>query len=463
MIAVVGDLMLDHYLWGRSERISPEAPVPIVEITKEEDRLGGAGNVVNNLLSLGADVLVSSVVGRNHRRLFDLLEEKHIDTSGFFVDPGRETIVKSRVIASHQQVVRYDLESTHPIAEDYEKKILSFLERHIAAIDIILLSDYEKGVLTASLTRQIITLARKHDTKLIIDPKKNFAKYSGAWMLKPNKKELSLAAGFEIRSKDDLLKAGWKVKKELDVDNLLVTLSEDGMALFSDEFHEVPTLTKEVYDVTGAGDTVLAGLGYFLSTSDDLLGAMHFANMAAAVVIGKLGSATVSREEIQEIERSIDNDVEHKLVSFETIEELAKDLKRQNKSIVFTNGCFDILHLGHVKYLQKAKGLGDVLIVGLNSDASVARLKGPGRPVTAEYDRAYLLASLEVVDYVVVFSEDTPYELIKKILPDTLVKGSDYRGKEVVGSDLAKSVRLIDVVEGRSTTSIIERMGGKSE
>ncbi len=463
MIAVVGDLMLDHYLWGRSERISPEAPVPIVEITKEEDRLGGAGNVVNNLLSLGADVLVSSVVGRNHRRLFDLLEEKHIDTSGFFVDPGRETIVKSRVIASHQQVVRYDLESTHPIAEDYEKKILSFLERHIAAIDIILLSDYEKGVLTASLTRQIITLARKHDTKLIIDPKKNFAKYSGAWMLKPNKKELSLAAGFEIRSKDDLLKAGWKVKKDLDVDNLLVTLSEDGMALFSDEFHEVPTLTKEVYDVTGAGDTVLAGLGYFLSTSDDLLGAMHFANMAAAVVIGKLGSATVSREEIQEIERSIDNDVEHKLVSFETIEELAKDLKRQNKSIVFTNGCFDILHLGHVKYLQKAKGLGDVLIVGLNSDASVARLKGPGRPVTAEYDRAYLLASLEVVDYVVVFSEDTPYELIKKILPDTLVKGSDYRGKEVVGSDLAKSVRLIDVVEGRSTTSIIERMGGKSE
>jgi D-beta-D-heptose 7-phosphate kinase/D-beta-D-heptose 1-phosphate adenosyltransferase len=461
MIAVIGDVMIDHYLWGTSERISPEAPVPIVEVTKEEDRLGGAGNVVNNLLSLGAEVLVSSVVGRNYTRMFNLLERNNITTDGIFIDKSRETIMKSRVIASHQQMLRYDVESTHPISEEHERRILSFLEGNIGVIEIILLSDYEKGVLTGSLIQKIINLAKKYDRKLIIDPKNNFTKYTDTWMLKPNRKELSRAAGFEIKTKDDLIKAGWKVKKDLNLENLLVTLSEDGMALFKDEFCEAPTLAKEVYDVTGAGDTVLASLGYFLSKNDDIIKAMHFANMAAAVVIGKLGSATVTLEEIQEMERRSDNNVDHKMATFKAIEEAANELKRHNKRIVFTNGCFDILHLGHVKYLQKAKGLGDVLIVGLNSDASARRLKGPSRPVNGEYDRAYLLASLEVVDYVVIFAEDTPHELIKRVKPDILVKGSDYKDKEVVGSDLVKDVRLIDIVEGKSTTSIIERISGK--
>jgi D-beta-D-heptose 7-phosphate kinase/D-beta-D-heptose 1-phosphate adenosyltransferase len=230
------------------------------------------------------------------------------------------------------------------------------------------------------------------------------------------------------------------------------------MALFGDEFIEVPTLAREVYDVTGAGDTVLASLGYYLSKSDDLISAMHFANAAAAVVVGKLGSATVTLEEIKEAERRLDNSVDYKIVDFSTIEKIAKELKAENKKIVFTNGCFDILHIGHVKYLQKAKTLGDKLIVGVNSNSSVKRLKGPTRPVNDEYDRAYLLASLEVVDYVIIFDEDTPYELIKKIKPDILVKGADYKGKEVVGSDIAKEVRLIDFVEGKSTTNIIKKV-----
>jgi D-beta-D-heptose 7-phosphate kinase/D-beta-D-heptose 1-phosphate adenosyltransferase len=458
MIAVIGDFMIDHYLWGKSNRISPEAPVPVVEVEKEEDRLGGAGNVVNNLITLGADVIVSSVIGKNSKRLLKLLEEKDIDTSGIFIDNSRETIIKSRVIASHQQVIRYDKETIEPISEEFEEKIIDYLKNNIEKIEIILLSDYEKGVLTKSLTQKIIKLANRFNKKLIIDPKKDFSKYINAWMLKPNKKELETAASMKIKNKDDLIKAGWRVKKELNLDYLLVTLSENGMALFGDEFVEVPTLAREVYDVTGAGDTVLASLGYYLSKNDDLVSAMHFANAAAAVVVGKLGSATVTLEEIREAEKRIDNSVDYKIVDFNTIEKIANELRNENKKIVFTNGCFDILHIGHVKYLQKAKALGDKLIVGVNSNESVKRLKGPSRPVNDEYDRAYLLASLEVVDYVVIFEEDTPYELIKRVKPDILVKGADYKGKEVVGSDIAKEVKLIDFVDGKSTTNIIKKV-----
>jgi len=457
-ILVIGDFMIDHYLWGKSDRISPEAPVPVVEITKEEDRLGGAGNVVNNLISLGADVIVSTVLGDENERMFKLLNEKNIDTSGIFVDENRKTIIKSRVISSHQQVIRYDKETKQDIPKEYESKIIEFIKSQIDDIDIILLSDYAKGVLTQTLTQTIIDLANQKNKKLIIDPKNNFYKYQNAYMIKPNKKELSVATGIKINSQEDLLKAGWALKEELNLEYLLVTLSEDGMALFGEEFIQIPTLAREVYDVTGAGDTVLASLGYFLAKNDNLSDAMHFANAAAAVVVGKVGSAVVTIDEILHYEKNIDNSVEHKIISFDEIEEINKSLNKENKKIVFTNGCFDILHLGHVKYLQKARSLGDILIVGVNSNDSVSRLKGPTRPVNDEFDRAYLLASLEVVDYVVIFKEDTPYELIKKIKPDILVKGADYKDKEVVGSNIAKEVKLIDFVEGKSTTSIIERM-----
>jgi D-beta-D-heptose 7-phosphate kinase/D-beta-D-heptose 1-phosphate adenosyltransferase len=457
-ILVIGDFMIDHYLWGKSDRVSPEAPVPVVEVVKEEDRLGGAGNVVNNLISLGANVIVSTVLGDENERMFKLLKEKNIDTSGIFVDENRKTIIKSRVISSHQQVIRYDKETKNDISKAQEEKIINFVRENIQNIDVVLLSDYAKGVLTENLTQSIINLANKNNKKLIIDPKNNFYKYQNAYMIKPNKKELSVATGIEINSKEDLLKAGWALKEELNLEYLLVTLSEDGMALFGQEFIQIPTLAKEVFDVTGAGDTVLASLGYFLAKNDNLVDAMHFANAAAAVVVGKVGSAVVTIDEILHYEKNLDNSVEHKIIKFEEIEGLATSIKKENKKIVFTNGCFDILHLGHVKYLQKARALGDVLIVGVNSNESVSRLKGPTRPVNDEFDRAYLLASLEVVDYVMIFKEDTPYELIKKVKPDILVKGADYKDKEVVGSDIAKEVKLIDFVDGKSTTSIIERM-----
>ncbi len=457
MIAVIGDFMIDHYLWGESNRISPEAPVPVVNILKDEDRLGGAGNVVNNLVALNEDVLAISVIGKNADRLINLLENIGVSSNGIFIDKKRDTIIKTRVIASHHQMIRVDKEKIVPISKEFEDKILNLLNKNLEIIEAILLSDYEKGVLTKNLTQKIINLANKKNIKLIIDPKKDFSKYKNAYMIKPNKKELSIATNIEINSKNNLIKAGWKLKKELNLKYLLVTLSEDGMALFGDEFIAIPTIAKEVYDVTGAGDTVLAALGFYLKRSDDLKKAMHFANTSAAVVVSKLGSATANLEEILEIENRLDNKVDYKIIN-NNIEKVIKNLKSQNKKIVFTNGCFDILHIGHVKYLQKAKRLGDILIVGVNSNESVKRLKGKDRPINDEYDRAYLLASLEVVDFIIIFEEDTPYELIKNIEPDILVKGKDYKGKEVIGSDIAKELKLIDFENGKSTTAIIERI-----
>ncbi len=458
MIAVIGDFMIDHYLWGKSSRISPEAPVPVVEVEKEEDRLGGAGNVVNNLIALNATVFPITVLGKSSNRLMGILEALNIDRSGIFIDNSRESIIKSRLIASSSQVIRYDKESKEPISKEYEEKILNALLSKIDELEIIILSDYAKGVLTPNLTQKIIELSNKKEIKLIIDPKSDFKKYSNAYLITPNKSELKVATGIEIADEESLKEAAWQLKKELNLQNLIVTLSEDGMALFGEDFVKIPTIAQEVFDVTGAGDTVVASLAYYLTQKENLQEAMHFANAAAAVVVGKVGSATVTINEIKEYEKKLDNSVDYKLVNLEQIEQISKELKSSGHKIVFTNGCFDILHLGHVKYLQKARVLGDKLIVGVNANESVSRLKGSSRPVNDEYDRAYLLASLEVVDYVVVFSEDTPYELIKKVQPDTLVKGADYEGKEVVGSDIAQEVKLIEFVEGKSTTSIIERM-----
>ena len=458
MIAVIGDFMIDHYLWGKTSRISPEAPVPVVEIEKEEDRLGGAGNVVNNLIALNASVYPIGVLGKSSDRILNILKKLNLDTSAMFIDNSRESIIKSRIIAANSQVIRYDKESKEPISKEFEDKIYSALLNKIDKLKIVILSDYAKGVLTPALTQNIINLCNSKNIKLIIDPKSDFKKYKGAYLITPNKAELKAATGIEICDEESLKKAAWQLKEQLNLQNLIVTLSEDGMALFSKDYIKIPTIAQEVFDVTGAGDTVVAALAYYLSKKDNLIEAMHFANAAAAVVVGKVGSATVTLNEIKEYEKRLDNSVDYKIVDFNEIKNISKDLKNAGKKIVFTNGCFDILHLGHVKYLQKARALGDKLIVGLNSNESVSRLKGSSRPINDQYDRAYLLASLEVVDYVVIFEDDTPYELIKTIQPDILVKGADYKGKEVIGSDIAKEVKLIDFVDGKSTTSIIERI-----
>ncbi len=460
-ILVIGDLMIDHYLFGDSNRVSPEAPVLVVDVKKEEFLLGGAGNVLNNLKAFGADVSVLSVVGddENGRWLEDRLNQRGINILALIKEKNRKTSKKSRVISSNQQIVRFDKESKEDISKESEEKLIEIFKKNIDRFDIVLLSDYAKGVLTSTLTQKIISLSK---VPIFVDPKgKDYSKYKNATLITPNKKEAQIASNIEIKDDESLKKAGFKLKEDLNLKSVIVTLSQDGMAIFEDEMVKIPTVAKEVFDVTGAGDTVLAALGFGVASGKSLKEAAHFANLAAGVVVGKVGAATASLEEIEEYESSLHkSSSEEHIKTFEEIKKVVESLKSKNKKIVFTNGCFDILHIGHVKYLEEAKKLGDVLIVGLNSDESVKRLKGDSRPINTQFDRAYLLASLEAVDYVVIFNEDTPYELIKIVKPDILVKGGDYRGKEVVGSDIAKEVRLIDFVEGKSTTNIIKKIKG---
>lgn len=457
-ILVVGDLMIDHYLWGKCERISPEAPVQVVEIERETSVLGGAGNVINNLLSLGADVSVLSVIGKddNGRELLEMLEVLGVDTSLILKQATRKTSKKSRVIAVHQQILRYDKESKEDISKISEEKLLDRFAEVVESFDAILLSDYGKGVLTESLTRKIIELSG--DKLVLVDPKgEDYSKYKGATLITPNKKEASIATKIDIIDEESLREAGELLRDSLKLKYAVITLSEDGMAIFGEELLKVPTVAREVYDVTGAGDTVLASFGYALSCGLDIKKSALFATSAAAVVVGKLGSATVSLDEIDMYEHTLRAGKSESKIK--TKEELAKLLENfRDKKIVFTNGCFDILHVGHVKYLEVAKSFGDMLIVGLNSDESVKRLKGESRPINESKDRAYVLAGLESVSFVVEFGEDTPYELISTLKPDVLVKGGDYKGKEVVGSDLVKEVRLVDFVDGKSTTNIINRI-----
>jgi len=466
-ILVIGDLMIDEYLWGSCERISPEAPVQIVDIKKETKVLGGAGNVINNLVSLGAEVEVMSVVGIDEagNEIKSMLDTLKV-TSFLVEQESRKTSRKTRLMASHSQVVRYDKESKENISDNSVNLLLDKLQIRLnedANYDVILLSDYNKGVLTNDFLKKVIDLASSHNIKVLADPKgKDFSKYSGAYFLTPNKKEAEQASDITITDEQSLKKALEILKQKANLSLSLITLSENGVAVLKDDkVITKPTVAREVYDVTGAGDTVLASLGFALSLDLSIEESLEFANLAAGIIVGKLGSATVTLDEIEEYKASLHkSSIELHIKDSEQIEKISQRLKTQGKKVVFTNGCFDILHKGHVSYLNIAKSFGDILILGLNSDNSVKRLKGEDRPINTEDDRAYILSALECVDYVVIFDEDTPYELIKKVQPDILVKGADYEGKEVVGSDIAKETRLVEFVQGRSTTKIIEKILG---
>lgn len=461
-ILVIGDLMIDHYLWGSCDRISPEAPVQVVNVKKESSVLGGAGNVINNLVTLGSIVDVISVIGNDSvaNELKSLLEKIDVPTSNLVVENNRKTSKKSRLIASQQQVLRYDMESIDDINENSHKQIIQTLEKNIDKYSSIILSDYGKGVLTTNLTKEIIKIANKNNIKVLVDPKgKDYSKYKGSYTLTPNKKEAMEATNIDIKDENSLIEALKSLKTQCELEVSLITLSEQGIAIFDDELTIKPTVAREVYDVTGAGDTVIASIAFALGNNLDIKDAIYFANLAAGVVVGKIGSATTTLDEIYEYEYSLhkSNSTSH-IKTFDEIKTLASKLHSQGKKIVFTNGCFDILHVGHVKYLEVAKSYGDVLILGLNADSSVRKLKGPTRPINTQDDRAYILASLESVDYVVIFEEETPYELIKLIKPHVLVKGGDYEGKEVVGQDIADELKLVQFVDGKSTTNTIKRI-----
>ena len=453
-VLVVGDLMIDHYIWGSCDRISPEAPVQVVNIKNETKRLGGCGNVVSNLIALGAEVGVISVVGDDElgSEILKLLKDRGAKAELVIAQKGRKSSQKSRVMVTHQQVLRLDTGSTSDI--DCDDEIVGKFQGILDGYDIVLLSDYGKGVLSDYLTKHIISITKNSSKMVLVDPKgKDYSKYRGATLLTPNKKEASEALGFVIDSDEKLELALKTMKMNYELEYSLITLSEDGIGLLAQNMVKFPALAKEVFDVTGAGDSVLATLGYCLASKMSIEDAIDNANLAAAVVVGKVGSADASWGEIESL-KSKKIGFERKLVK---LDELLK-VDRSGKSLVFTNGCFDILHFGHISYLQKAKLLGDILVVGLNSDSSVRSLKGDSRPVNTEFDRAAMLCAMEFVDFVVIFDDDTPYEMIKAIGPDVLVKGADYEGKVVVGSEFAKRVELIEFVEGKSTTNIIEKI-----
>jgi len=464
---VIGDLMLDEYLWGRAERISPEAPVQVVEVTREDLRLGGAGNVVNNLAALGCSVSVCSVIGADEnggllRRAF---EAKGVDLEGLFDDPERRTSKKTRVIAANQQIVRIDRETRAPIGAGCEQGMLGYLAARCRDFDVIIVSDYLKGVLTPEVLSAICQTGRTLGIPVVVDPKGNdYAKYRGATLLTPNRKEAEIASGIAITDVDSLELAADTLLTKLNLDALLITRSEAGMSLFPAQGAAVhiPTVAREVFDVTGAGDTVISVLSLGLACGLDLSDAAWVANVAAGIAVGKLGTSTVSPQEIvAEVGHGL-KDSDSKIKNLDVLAHLIAQERSRGKQVVFTNGCFDLLHVGHVKYLQKARGLGDLLVVGLNSDASVRRLKGEHRPLIEESERAHILAALDCIDYVVLFDEDTPLTVIEALVPAVLAKGADYKIEEVVGREVVEAgggrVELVQFVDGRSTSRIIDKI-----
>lgn len=464
---VVGDLMLDEYLWGKAERLSPEAPVQVIDVLNSEVRLGGGGNVLNNLLALGCRVAVAGVVGDDDdgRLLCEQVAALGVACDGIFCEAGRKTSRKTRVVASRQQVLRIDRESREPIGTAAEERLIAYLRAKVAEFDAILVSDYLKGVLTPAVLAAVIAAGRAADIPVLVDPKgEDYRRYRGATLLTPNRREAQLATKIAIGDEESLQSAGRTLCHELELAALLITRSEEGMSLFFSDgtHHHLPTVAREVFDVSGAGDTVLALMGVGLAMKLDYREAASLANLAAGVVVGKVGTSTVTPDELLRAvgERHADSDL--KILSRERLARIVGEAQARGKTVVFTNGCFDLLHVGHVKYLQQARRLGDLLVLGLNSDASIRRLKGEKRPLIGEEERAHILAALDCIDHVVVFDEDTPLELIKAIKPRVLVKGGDYTPETVVGRAEVESwggrVELITFVDGHSTTRTIDRI-----
>ncbi len=472
-VLVVGDYMLDVYIYGDAQRISPEAPVPVLRIKDTRHSCGGAASVAMDVAALGARPICLGVVGndKHSRILIDLLAKAGADTQGLLTSDDRPTTTKTRLVglAQHrhqQQLFRMDDESCDPLPEPVSQKILQAYQRQLDAAQAVCLQDYNKGLLTAPLCRQMINLARRAGKPVLVDPALGTdyaAKYDGATLITPNRQEAATAVGFEVGQDADYARAAEKLFTELHLDAAVITLDKEGAYLKTQAISElIGTRPRQVYDVTGAGDEVLAMLAVALAAGCDYPTAVQLANLAGGIEVEKFGVATVS---VEEIVRDILVQTRGKGGKLRTLETLLPELeahKRQKTRVVFTNGCFDVLHRGHVEYLRFCKQQGDVVVVGLNSDASVRLIKGPSRPINNQDDRAAVLAALESVDYVTLFDEPDPFLLIQKVRPDVLVKGRDWQDKGVIGADVVKSyggkVVLAPLVEGKSSTSTIEKM-----
>lgn len=465
---VIGDLMLDRYLIGEVERISPEAPVPVVLLKQQEERAGGAANVAANLARLGISTRLAGYVGSDAdgKALLDIIARMNIDTAAVLQSASHPTTTKTRIVGGHQQMMRLDQENRGSLDQAESRQLAQLIMQQLQSRPaVIVLSDYAKGVMEAALTQQVIKEAKKLNIPVLVDPKgRDFSKYQGATALTPNKRETAEACGIAVQDNDALPEAAKKLRSDLGLDFLAVTRGEEGISLFeADEVEHIPATAKQVFDVSGAGDTVIATLAAGLIHGLEHAAALHLANIAAGVVVGKVGTVPITHEELLHALMSEEAVTQaDKICDLEGLQTMVNKWRARGDRIVFTNGCFDLLHAGHVTYLEAARKKGDRLVLGLNTDRSVSALKGPSRPVIHETDRARVLAALEAVDAVTLFDEDTPLHLIKAIRPDIIAKGSDYTEAQVVGATEVKSwggkVALIPIVPGRSTTGILEKL-----
>ncbi|MEM4259830.1 MAG: D-glycero-beta-D-manno-heptose-7-phosphate kinase [Candidatus Woesearchaeota archaeon] len=463
-IMVVGDIMLDKYIFGSVERISPEAPVPILKVNSEKYMLGAAANVANNIISLGGKAFLVGVIGNDEPGTIFLneLKNRNIASSGIILSSKIQTTQKVRVISKNNQLIRLDYEETE---NNEETALIKIIQENIINFDLIIISDYAKGVITKNLIKTTIELSKKYNKKIIVDTKPSHKEFfKDIYLIKLNQKETEGISQIKLFNEESVSIAARYIKEYLNC-HVLITRGEKGMSLLDKknpgQIINIPTQAKEVYDVSGAGDTTMAAIGLCIAAGANLVESVEIANYAAGIVVGKFGTSIVSLSEL----KMRFEEQNKKIVSREKIIKILKYYKSMNKKIVFTNGCFDILHTGHVRLLQKAKSFGDILVVGLNTDESIKKIKGPERPIINQEDRAEILSSLDCVDYIVFFDENNPCEIISEIKPDIHVKGGDYNPNDYKNMPEAKivheyggEVKIINLVDGKSTTNIINKI-----
>lgn len=468
-ILVIGDLILDKYVWGEVNRTSPEAPVPIVLTRSEQYVPGGAANVVSNLRAMGASVSVMGIVGKDEHgdQLIRLLTELGAQKEEILRDETRPTILKTRILAQGQQLIRIDEEKCAAVDDAMAKQLAARFHEIAGEFHGVIISDYQKGLLTADLLQPLVAEARKRKVPIICDPKgADYLKYRDITALTPNVKEAQEASHVPINDTESLCRAGFTLLEHVKSDAVVITRGRDGVSVFQapDRVNHIPGHAREVFDITGAGDTFISHFGLALFSGMSCVEAARLGNYAAAIVVGKLGVASVSPQELTAFIKGETYSTKRKNLQELTV--LVKDLKNHGKKVVFTNGCFDLLHIGHIKFLQQARECGDCLIVALNSDSSVRALKGPPRPIIGENERADILAALNSVDYVTIFYEETPDAVISALQPDVLVKGKNIPLEEVVGREIVEAyggeVRLLPVLHDISTSKLLEQILNKS-
>ncbi|GAX59782.1 ADP-heptose synthase, bifunctional sugar kinase /adenylyltransferase [Candidatus Scalindua japonica] len=474
-ILLIGDFMLDKYVWGEVKRISQEAPIPVLNVTSEEVRPGGAGSVANNLAHLGANIYCYGAIGNDNegKQLLENLNGIGVETDGIVQVSDRPTTVKVRMMGhlqsagkGIQQLLRIDYEKADDIEEEAQDKIINKINARVPHVDIILISDMNKGVLSGRVLETVIRSGKDHKVPVIVDPRlsNDYTIYKGATAITPNRFETKLSTGIKITDVKSMQSAGRKLLDESSLEYVIITADKDGMFLCCNDgsCDLIPTVPKDVYDVSGAGDMVLSVFGFVVGSGNSFQNAAMIANIAAGIEVGKIGAVPVSKSEMLSELMGGSNPLYTKIKVLDELEEILNKHRGNNERIVFTNGCFDILHIGHIEYLKYSRQQGDILVIGLNTDSSVREQKGDTRPFVSEDERARLISALEDINYVVLFDELTPEKLIRRIKPDILVKGEDWKEKGVVGREFVESyggkVILAPFVKDSSTTDIVQRI-----